>query len=703
MGIMSFLRNRAGVILVGAIGLAIVAFLVGDAIKMGSPFLRGNQTDVGEVAGEAINIDEFRQKVEQNEAQFKQQMGQSTLNPQMASYVVENTWNQTVMEILLNKEVKRLGIEVGETEMSDMITGKNPDPQVVQAFADPQTGQINRSQLTAFMNNMRNQDPSSPMGQQWGNFLLSIRKGRLFQKYNNLVKNSIYVTSLEAREDYSQRNKLASFNYVNLEYASIPDSKVTLTDNDYQEFYNKNKKRFLNREESRTFDYVVFDASPSKADSAATRAQINKLAADFRTTPNDSLFVSVNSDTKTPVAYVKKGQLDPALDSAVFKAAVGTIIGPVFSNGAFKVAKVVDVRMSPDSVKASHILINPATVGGIDKAKAKADSILGVIKKGGSFAELAGKFGSDASKDKGGDLGTFGRGAMIPAFEEAVFNGKPGDIKVVATQFGVHVVRIDKQVGSSRVAKVAVVDKTVASSSQTQQTAYSKASSFLSAATNSKSFDEEIQKHKLRKLVAENISPSQSAVAGLENPRELVRWAFEAKEGDVSEKVFEIENTYVVARLNDIREKGILPLEKVKKEIEPLVRNHVKARMLSEKMEKALAGASSINQVASKVGRPVQPVQNVVFANPIIPGVAQENKVVGTVFGLQPRKMSKVIEGEQGVYVVQLNGFTNPAPLTNTFSQKQQMSQMIGQRAQGQIMEVLREKADVKDYRLKFF
>ncbi|WP_374165831.1 SurA N-terminal domain-containing protein [Arcticibacter sp. MXS-1] len=700
---MSFLRNRAGVILVGAIGLAIVAFLVGDAIKMGSPFLRGNQTDVGEVAGEAINIDEFRQKVEQNEAQFKQQMGQSTLNPQMASYVVENTWNQTVMEILLNKEVKRLGIEVGETEMSDMITGKNPDPQVVQAFADPQTGQINRSQLTAFMNNMRNQDPSSPMGQQWGNFLLSIRKGRLFQKYNNLVKNSIYVTSLEAREDYSQRNKLASFNYVNLEYASIPDSKVTLTDNDYQEFYNKNKKRFLNREESRTFDYVVFDASPSKADSAATRAQINKLAADFRTTPNDSLFVSVNSDTKTPVAYVKKGQLDPALDSAVFKAAVGTIIGPVFSNGAFKVAKVVDVRMSPDSVKASHILINPATVGGIDKAKAKADSILGVIKKGGSFAELAGKFGSDASKDKGGDLGTFGRGAMIPAFEEAVFNGKPGDIKVVATQFGVHVVRIDKQVGSSRVAKVAVVDKTVASSSQTQQTAYSKASSFLSAATNSKSFDEEIQKHKLRKLVAENISPSQSAVAGLENPRELVRWAFEAKEGDVSEKVFEIENTYVVARLNDIREKGILPLEKVKKEIEPLVRNHVKARMLSEKMEKALAGASSINQVASKVGRPVQPVQNVVFANPIIPGVAQENKVVGTVFGLQLRKMSKVIEGEQGVYVVQLNGFTNPAPLTNTFSQKQQMSQMIGQRAQGQIMEVLREKADVKDYRLKFF
>ncbi|PWG82321.1 peptidylprolyl isomerase [Pararcticibacter amylolyticus] len=703
MGIMSFLRNRAGVILVGAIGLAIVAFLLGDAIKIGSPFMRGNQTDVGEVAGEKINIDDFRQKVEQNEAQFKQQMGQGALNPQMASYVVENTWNQEVMTVLLNKEVKRIGIEVGENELADMITGKNPDPQVVQAFADPQTGQINRSQLSAFISNMKSQDPGSAMGQQWGNFLLSIKRGRLFQKYNGLVKNSIYVTSLEAREDYSQRNKLANFNYVNLEYASIPDNKVQLTDGDYQEYYNKNKKRFVNREESRTFEYVIFDASPSKADSADARNLINKLAADFRTTTNDSLFVSVNSDTKAPVAYVRKGQLDPALDSSVFKASTGTVIGPVFSNGAFKVAKVVDVRMSPDSVKASHILINPATVGGVDKAKNIADSLLAILQKGGNFAEQAAKFGSDGTKDKGGELGTFARGAMVPAFEEAVFNGKPGELKVITTQFGVHVIRIDKQVGSSRVAKVAIVDKAVASSSQTQQAAYGKASAFLSNVKDAESFNEQIQKSKLRKLVAENITPSQSMVSGIENPREIVRWAFEADRGDVSDKVFESENTYVVACLTDVREKGILPVEKVKKDIEPMVRNLVKARMLSEKMQKALSGASTINQVASKLGRPVQPVQNVVFANPIIPGIAQENKVVGTVFGLEPKKLSKVIEGEQGVYVVQVNGFTNPAPLTNTFSQKQQMYQTVGQRAQGQVMEVLREKADIKDYRLKFF
>ncbi len=703
MGIMNFLRNRAGSILIGAIGLAIVAFLAGDAIKLGSPFLKGDRTTVGEVAGEPIDIDAFKAKVDQNEANFKQQMGQSSLNPQMTSYVVENTWNQTVSEILLDKEVKRLGLEVGKTEINDMITGKNPDPQVVQAFGDPNTGEINRSQLNAFLSNIATQGDANPMSEQWGNFLLSLKRNRLFQKYNNLVRNSIYVTSLEAREDYAQRNKLASFNYVNLEYSSVPDNKVTLTDDDYREYYNKNKKKFLNKSESRSFDYVVFDASPSKTDSAATLQHINKLAADFRTTTNDSLFVSVNSDTKTPVTYMKKGQLDPALDSAVFKAPVGTVIGPVFSNGAFKLAKVTDVRMSPDSVKASHILINPAAVGGLDKAKAMGDSILNLVRKGGNFAELAAKFGSDGTKDKGGDLGTFGRGSMIPAFEEAVFDGKPGDLKVITTQYGVHVIRIDKQVGSSKVAKVALLDKAVISSNQTQQSAYSKASAFLSGVKDAKSFDERIDKDKLKKLVAENIAPSQSTISGLDNPRELVRWVFEAGEGDISDKIFEMQNSYVVARLTDIRKEGILPLEKVKKEMEPMVRNLVKARILTEKMEKALAGSSSINQVAAKAGRPVQPVQNVVFANPIIPGIAQENKVVGTVFGLEPRKLSKVIEGEQGVYVVQVNGFTNPAPLTNTFSQKQQMSQSLDQRAQGQVLDVLRDKAKIKDYRLKFF
>lgn len=702
MGIMSFLRNRAGVILIGAIGFALFAFLLGDAVQMGGSFTGGDKNEVAEVAGKSISYEEFKAKVDQNEAQFKQQMG-GNLNPQMTAYVVENTWNQVISEILIDKEVARLGLQVSKAELNDMLYGKNPHPQVVQTFTDPQTGKFNKSQIAGIVDNVKMAGANSPMGKQWGDFLLAIRRDRLFQKYNNLVKNSIYVTSLEAREDYSQRNKLANFNYVSLDYASIPDNKVTLTDADYNDYYKENKNRFKNREETRSFEYVIFDANPSKEDSAATRAAINKIATDFRATTNDSLFVAVNSDTKTPLTYLKKGSLDPALDSVAFASAPGTIIGPLFSNGAFVVAKVLDVKMSPDSVKASHILLNPAAEGGMDKAKAKADSILAEIRKGASFAEMASKFSVDPSKDQGGNLGTFGRGAMVPAFEDAVFNGTTGDIKVVTSQFGVHIVRIDKQVGSSRVAKVGVVDKIVSSSSQTQQAVYQKASEFLAAADDAKAFDEKVKSAKLQKLVADNVTASQSSVPGLENPRELVRWAFEAEEGDVTDKVYEIGNQYAVAKVTGIRKKGILPLETIKKDIEPMVRNSVKARMLTERFEEALKGASSINQVAQKVGKQAQPVQNIVFANPVIPGGGQENKVIGTVFGLQPNKLSKPVEGESGVYVVQVNGFTNPAPLTNTFKQKDQIKQSLIQRVQSQFFEVLKEKAEIKDNRLRFF
>ena len=703
MGIMSFLRNRAGIIIVGAIGFAIIAFLVSDAVQMGSSFMNAGQTEVGEVDGEVIDILEFNELVEQSSNNFKQQMGQTNLDPQMTAYIIENTWNQSVSKLLLKKEMARLGLQVSKNEMNDLVTGKNPDPQITQNFGDPQTGQLNRVQLNAFLENVKSQPSDSPVSQQWTAFLLNIRDNKIAQKYNNLIKNSIYVTALEAKEDYIQRNKLVNFSYLNLDYASIPDNQVKPSDQDYSEYYNENKFRFNNPIETRNLEYILFDANPSKSDSAEVIAAVQKIAADFRATANDSLFVSINSETKLPVSYVRKGQLDPALDSLVFKASAGGFVGPVFSNGVYKMAKVLDVKVGPDSVKASHILINPASEGGIDKAKAKADSIRGLIAGGASFAELAAKFGTDASKDTGGDLGTFGRGAMVPAFEEAVFNGKAGDLRVISTQFGVHVIKINAQIGASRVAKVALLDKSLSTSSKTQQDAYKKATAFLAAAKDEKAFDEESKKLGYAKVVADNIVATQAAIEGLNTAREIVRWAFDADKGDVSNQVFEMENKFAVAKLVDVLEKGTLPLDQVKKRIEPLVVKSVKARMLTEKMNKALAGSSSIEQVAQKVGKPVSPVQNVVFANPVIPGLSQENKLVGTIFGSQPGKLSKSVEGEYGVYVFVVNGFSNPAPLTNVFKQKVQVAQNVQQRATGEAFKVLRDKSEIKDNRVKFF
>jgi peptidyl-prolyl cis-trans isomerase D len=699
MGIMGFLRNRAGVIIVIAIGFAIVAFLLSDAIRSGQGFISDSQSEVGEVAGEAVSYKEFNERVDQNSQQFKQQMG--SLNSQMTSYVVENTWNQTVSGIILEKQTKNLGLIVGQDELFDLLFN-NPSQQVQQIFTNQQTGQFDRA--TA-LNSRKSADtdPSGQLKAQWVSLEDNVQQTRVNEKYVSLYKNAIYVNALDAKDDYTNRNKLVNFEYTYKDYSSVPDAQATVTDADYKEYYEKNKYKFKNETETRTFEYVTFDAAPSKQDTLDAKLKIDKITEGLRISTNDSLYIAINSDTKTPIVYQKKGQIEPALDSVMFSAAKGFVYGPYFSDNSYKVAKLIDSRISPDSVKARHILINPAAEGGMDKAKVKADSIKALISNGADFAKLALEFGTDGSKDKGGDLGTFARGSMVPAFEDAVFNGSTGQVMVVTTQFGAHVIQIQNQIGSSKVVKLAVLDKALTPSSETEKVAYQKAQSFVSNVTNQKTFEDLAQKEGINKLLGTDISPLQGSLPGLEDSRTLIKWAYKAEVGDVSDEIFDIGDKYIVAILTTVKPKGTLALEDVKKQIEPEVKKLSQARVLKEQFEKFVSGASSLAQIAQKAGAQVVPVENVVFANPVIPGVAQENKVIGSIFGSQPNKVSKPIEGDRGVYVYTVKSFINPAPLSNMLKVKEQLEQTLSQQVDGTVFDVLRKKANVKDNRARFY
>ncbi|MBD1387104.1 SurA N-terminal domain-containing protein [Mucilaginibacter rigui] len=700
MGIMGFLRERMGKILAIVIGVALLGFIAEEVVRSGSSFFRGDANDIGEVNGEKIPYVKFNERLEQSTQQFKQQSGQN-LTPQINSYIQETTWNQYLTELLLNKEIDRLGLIVGADETTSMISGNNPDPQIQRQFVGAD-GQFDKAKLNQFLSYLQTPKADAKQIEAWGDFVKQLIAAKRQQKYMTLVTNGLYVNSLDAQDDYLAKNKLANFKYTVLDYASIPDANIKLTDADYSNYYNEHKPEFKNQQELRSFEYVSFNAAPSKDDTAAVKSQVDKLLADFKATPNDSLFVQINSETKAQLVYQKKGQLEPKLDSVMFSADKGFIYGPYLSNGSFKIAKLIDSRVGPDSVKARHILLNPTTEGGLNKALAKADSLKKLIEGGRPFAELAKNFSIDkASGDKGGDLGTFGRGAMVPAFDDAVFSAPKGALKVVTTQFGVHLYQVEEQKGSSKVVKVAVVDKPLTASSKTQAAVYSKAQSFLTSLTND-NFDAQAKKANLPIKNAEDVSGTSASVLGLDNAREIVKWVFKSDKGAFSDQVFAVGDQYVIARVSGIKPKGILPLDAVKKQIEPAVRIQVKGKQLSDKFQSALNGASSIDQVAQKAGSKVTPLQNIVFANPVIPGSSAEYKVVGTVFGSQPNKLSKPIEGQQGVYVISLDSFINPAQLTNNVREKQTLGQALSQRSQGQVLDALKDKANVKDNRAKF-
>ncbi|TCC94139.1 peptidylprolyl isomerase [Pedobacter frigiditerrae] len=696
MGVMTFMRTKMGYFLVGGIAVVLALFVLEPLLQQGTAIFGASRNSVGEIDGKEIKYEEFNPKVEQSLAQFRQQYG-SNINPQMQAMAIDNAWQAEVGEVLLGKEYARLGLIVSGDELYDLINGERPSQLILQNFSDQQTGQIDRNGL---MSSLKARESNPELKAKWLQLEEQIEKQALQQKYANLIRNSVYVSTLEATDEYNNRNKLASFKYVNLDYSSILDAAVKISDEDYQAYYDANKKRFDNPTETRGFEYVSFSIKPTKADTAVVKTQVDKLAADFRTTPNDSLFAANNSDVKVPYTYISKGKLDPAVDSVIFNYPAGSFYGPVFSGNSYKLIKVVDSRFSPDSVKASNILLDPSKLGGEANAYKLADSLKKAIQGGASFAAFADTYNTDASKGKGGDLGTFARGTMVPEFENAAFNGNTGDLKIIKSQFGIHILKIEKQVGSSKVVKLAYIEKSLAPSEKTRQTAYKKATAFL-ADVKGDNFKDLAQKSGYTVALADKVTATQGFAPGLDNPRPLIKDAYAADKGDVLPTVYSMDNAYVVAHLTDVMPKGQLTLADVKKQIQPMVMNAVKAKMLTEKLNKALGG--SIDQVAAKLGKTAMPVQNMVFANPIIPGLAQENKVVGAVFGSQVGKVSKPIEGDKGVYVFTVQGFTNPAPMANTFKQKETMILGVTQRSLGAAFQALQEKTEIKDNRVKFY
>ena len=699
MGLMTSLRNRAGLVIF-VIGLAIIAFLLGDIINVGTPFWQSSQNEVGSVNGESIDYQTFNAQVDQTNAMYQQQMG-GTVSPQMRGFAVQQVWNQYLTQNLLNQEVSKIGLQVGKDELNSMLFGNNPSPQIVQAFTNPETGQFDRN----YLNMVVEQSKSNPEIQaQWEGLLTNVHDERLNQKYTNLINNSIYTTALEAEYDYNSRNKLANFKYVMLDYASVNDSEINLTDADYKEYYDKNKKAFSNPEETRTIEYALFDAAPTAADSSSVLAEIQKLKTELAESTNDSSFVSIHSETKYPVRFYSKGQISPGLDSVAFTAAVGTVIGPVLNDNTYEIAKVIQVKTSPDSVNASHILLNPVAEGGVDKAQAKADSIVNLLQGGASFTALAVEFSADpGSKDNGGELGTITRG-MIEELDEVLFDGQTGDVKVVTTNYGVHIVKVNRQIGRSPIAKLAIVDRAIHPSKETTDAAYSKANEFFSAVTTG-DFDQIAKQQNVTILKNERTTAMDNMFSGVEVPRDLIRWAFQADKGQLGERIYESDNHFIVARLAEVQPQGIQSLESVKPLIEPVVKNLVKARMLKEKMNNAINGSSSIDQIGEKLQKNVQSVENVALANPVIPGVAMEGRVVGTLFGLQPNKPSDAIEGKQGVYAVQVVGFSNPSALAGEELQNQQkqLTSTKAQRSWSVILKALQDNAKIVDNRIRFY
>lgn len=642
------IRNRSGLLLI-VIGVGMFSFLAGDFFSSlnGGP---SSQTSVGDVDGESIEIQDFEKRVQTS---FE---NQSQNNPNIDVAQVRNSvWNQLVRDMIFQKEFDQLGLVISSDEVFDMIQGDNIYPTIQQTFVNPETGQFDKARLLQYLKEDIYNDETGEALERWLSFEKAIVKEKLNSKFINLVSKGLFISDWEMNVTSASQSETRNISYIEIPFKTLADSLVTVSDSELKSYMNKNEDRYQ-QDESRDIEYVVFSVDPSQEDRLSAQNWINDVITDFANATDDQSFISKNSDSPAAfLTYVKKSGLDKETES-LFDAKVGTIVGPYpVGFDKLRVAKLIDAENRPDSVKARHILISSAD------AVAKIDSIKNLIENGASFASLAKEFSEDTQSGKdGGNLGWFSEGLMVSPFNDACFSSSQEKLSVVNTQFGIHLIEVTKRSSKSKKVKVGFVDRDIYASNQTYQEVFTQAGKFAAESSNVSEFNESLVNQNLTKRIADNLTASSTNIAGLDNPRKLIKWANEANEGDVSE-IFEFNSKFVIALLSKVRNEGMQDLEDVRAELENVVRTEKKGKMLLDQ----LSDATDLNQSATEYGVSVKTANGLVFSSNQVPGLGQEPFVVGASFAVEKGQTTKAFLGNNSLFVVRVDEVT-PAVSSGT-------------------------------------
>ncbi|MBE2246880.1 MAG: peptidylprolyl isomerase [Candidatus Competibacteraceae bacterium] len=713
MAVIGSIRKR-GTLLLIVIGVSMLAFILGSNIFT-NLFNEGPDNVVAVIGGKNVNIAEYQYRVADKETLVQTLNPQAEINEMQRQQIADEVWNDILNERVFYKEFEKLGIAISAAEMNDMLVGRTLHPLIISQFTNQQTGVFNAQDVANYAAQFEDESaiPDENLEQwrsarmYWAYLQQSVRLDRLQGKYSSLISKSMYVTSKEAESNFNAAGDRANIRFIMKPYSLIPDSTITLSDDELRSYFNEFKYRYRQKK-SRAIKYVVFAGIPTTKDTLALEAEMKKLLAEFKETDDDTLFVRQNSDQNQDPAYFKKGALSPYYDSLLFQTPIGTVAGPYIDNGSFVIARKIGEKESSDSAKARHILLQPTKQEEVELFRSLRDSLFTVLQNGGDFASIAAQYSADESNKKDtGNLGWFTEGMMVRSFNDTVFSSKAGTFKKVDTEFGFHIVYIQAMTKPNKKALVAMVYKQIVPSNETMQEAYNQASDMAFTDKTQKSFDPDMYFEKYcrdKKLVPRDesfITESSRGIMGLDDSRDIIKWALMSKRGEISE-VFQSGNNYVVALLTTVRSDGIPKLEDVRKDVEVGAKRHKKALQYIQEFSQAMSGKNNLDEVASAMQLNVNPATDVTFQSFFIPGAGVETELVGAVFGLKQGQLSKPLEGNNGVFVF-VTDLLNPAQGTGDYSfNKIQLLSQISSRASTDAMDAVKSSYKIQDKRYLF-
>lgn len=703
MALLGTLRDKMGTWVVVFVFVAIASFVLGDLLSANSNILNWNQRMVGEIAGREISIDEYQSVIQERIQSYTLSTGQEPNEREMTG-IREQAWDLLIARHAIAPEFEKVGVEVSDKEIADMISGKNINEGIKQSFVNQETQQFDRAMLGTYLNQLKDMPATSEQYIRWKLFERELKPSRERLKYENLLLKTNYITTAEADAEYHSQSDVAEAKYLFIPYYAVSDSIANVTDDQLKDYYNKHKERFKTKE-LRDIKYVTFAVVPSAEDSAAIKESLNAAVNQFKTSQDDSLYAVNNSEGSAAFGKYHPGNVPEFIPAD--QLTEGTVVGPVLEGNTYRVAKVSKIfNDTTFAARASHILIRATDASETAKAEARerARSILKEIKAGASFAAKAAEHGTDGTKTRGGDLGWFATGQMVKPFETAVFNAtKTGVLNdVVETDFGYHVIDVT-QLKTNKAYKIAMVEQQIVPSDASLNEAFRKAEAFASDLSGVNDFDARAKEQGMISQEAKNITPSDRRVGTIGDARQIVQWLF--REGSIGEvsQVFDLDEQYVVAIMTNEIKAGYKPLDMVKTDITPDVRNEVKSKIIIEKIKGAKG--TTLEEIAQAFGSDANVYSNsdIKLSTPSLPTVGFDPKVVGAVFALENGKRSEPIAGENGVVIIETQNKTAAPAQTDFATIKEQLQSASYNLNSMGISEAIREHAEIEDTRYKFY
>lgn len=739
MSVIQSIRERYAKWAVIAIALALLGFILTDYFQAKNKMGSGNSSTLGLVNGKKIDYISFETKLKarDDQQQAAAQQQQQEYTEAQKHQTAEQMWNEEVEQIIMTSEFNKVGIDVGKKEFNDYLFGQNPPQDLRQRFSDQQ-GNYDGAAAQNAINQLR-RSPNQAERDQLDAYLAAMEYSRKMEKYNSLLTNSVYYPKWYVEKQNTEAAGLAKVSFVRYPYSKISDSTIKITDKEIEDYVSKNKDQYK-QIESRSIAYTIFNASPTEADSAQLRKQIADLKPEFISDTTPTRFLSRYGST---IAYsdvfVGKTFMKMPDKDSIIALSKGAVYGPYLDDHTYALAKMIEIRTLPDSVRCRHILISndPSQGGVVDSiAKKKMDSVEAAVKGGASWADMVQKYNpqSDGSRAKNGEMTFSSFDMQQPNFAKefaqfALFEGKKGEKKVVKTSFGYHLIEILELKNPEAHYKVAQFAKNIIASDETERLVLEDASKFVSQSPDLKAFNDNIAKSNglHQKFDATNIGPNDISIQDIDQRlaggfgqavscRTLVREIYKADKGDVikQERIGDAKSgyKYVVAAVTDILKEGTQPAYVARvgsanaQGVERILKDKKKAEQIKEQIKQKVGTISTLEAVATALQDSIITVDSVRITDGR--GKITETKVLGAAFNIanKGKVISEPIAGRDAVYIVRVDDLTTTSvAVADIQMQKDQMRQRAKQMQSfySSPVKLMKDQATIKDNRRNFY